>query len=83
MKIKTITFTKILLMFIQKLSKVKSYTRSLVLLDFLSLGSHGSVVLGQVVCELLVRRLGENCLLPQVRRQVCVGVCDGSIGCLG
>ena len=55
----------------------------LVLLDFLALRANGSVVLDQVVCELLVGRLGEDSLLPQVRGQVGVGVGDGSVGGLG
>ena len=42
------------------------------------------VVLGQVVCKLLVWRLGEDSLLPQIRGQVavCVGnSCISSLGC--
>ena len=57
--------------------------RVLVLLDFLFLGAHGPVILDQVVGELLVRRLGEDGLLPQIRGQVGVGVSDGSVGGLG
>ncbi len=41
------------------------------------------MVLDQVVCELLVGRLSEDSLLPQVRGQVGVGVGDGSVGGLG
>lgn len=41
------------------------------------------MILGQVVCELLIRGLGENSLLPQVRRQIGIGVSDGSVGGLG
>ena len=55
----------------------------LVLLDLLLLNTHGLVVLGQVVSELLVGRLLEDGLLPQVGSQV--GVCggNGSVGSLG
>jgi len=55
----------------------------LVLLDFLFLSSHGLVRLRQVVAELLVGRLGEHSLLPQVWSQVGIGLGDGSVGGLG
>ena len=48
----------------------------------LSLARLAGVVLGQVICELLVWRLGESSLLPQVRGQVRIGVGNGSICCL-
>ena len=38
------------------------------------------MVLGEVVAELLVRRLGEEGLLPQVGGQVGVGLGDSGIG---
>ena len=38
--------------------------------------------LGQEVCELLVGRLGELCVRPEVRAQITVRVGDGSKGCL-
>ena len=49
----------------------------------LSLGSSGSVVFGQKVGKFLVWRLGENGFLPQIRGQVGVRLCNGSISCLG
>jgi hypothetical protein len=55
----------------------------LVLFDFLALGGHRPVVLGQIVGELLVRRLGEHSLLPEVGRQVGVRVADGRVRRLG
>merc|ERR1711937_402038 len=39
------------------------------------------MVLGQIVGELLVWGLGENCFLPQVWSEVTVGLGNGSIGC--
>ena len=39
--------------------------------------------LGQVVGELLVGRLGEDGLLPQIGGQVGVGLGDGGVGSLG
>merc|ERR1711902_2563 len=42
----------------------------LVLLDLLLLHTHRLVVLGEVISELLVGRLLEDCLLPQVGGQV-------------
>ena len=55
-----------------------------VLLDFLLLGGgDGSVVLGQMVGELLVGRLGEHGLLPQVGSEVSVGLTDGGVCGLG
>jgi len=57
--------------------------RSLVLLDFLLLSRHWLVRLGQVVAELLVGRLDENGLLPQVGSQVGVGLGNSSVGSLG
>ena len=56
---------------------------SLVLLDLLLLSADGPVVLGEVLCELLVRRLGEEGLLPQIRGQVGVRLGDGGVGSLG
>merc|ERR1719483_891382 len=41
------------------------------------------VVLRQEVCELLVGRLGEDSLLPEVGGEVTVGLGNGSVGCLG
>ena len=41
------------------------------------------MALGQVVAELLVWRLGEHGLLPQVGGQVGVGLGDGGVGGLG
>jgi len=61
---------------------VSSY-HCLVLLDFLSLDTNGSVVLGQIFCELLVGRLLEDGLLPQIRSQVGIGGGHSSVGCLG
>merc|ERR1719495_2497351 len=49
----------------------------------LLLNTSGAVVLSQEVSELLVGRLGEDSLLPEVRGEVTVGLGDGSIGCLG
>ena len=54
-----------------------------VLLDLLLLGTDGTVVLGEVVAELLVRRLGEEGLLPQVGGQVGVGLGNGGVSGLG
>lgn len=54
---------------------------SLVHLLFLSLSGLAGVVLGQVVGELLVWRLGEGSLLPQVRGQVRISVGNGNVGC--
>ena len=56
---------------------------SLVLLHLLSLHTNRSVVLGQVVGELLVWRLLEHGLLPQVWCQVGVGGGHSSVGSLG
>jgi hypothetical protein len=55
----------------------------LVLLDLLLLGLYGPVVLGEVLAVLLVGRLGEARLLPQVGGQVLVGLGDGGVGRLG
>lgn len=53
-------------------------------LDRLSpLHRHPGVSLGQMVSELLVGRLCEDGLLPQVRGQVAVGLGDGIKGGLG
>lgn len=54
---------------------------SLVHLLFLSLSRLAGVVLGQVISELLVWRLGEGSLLPQVRGQVRISVGNGNVGC--
>merc|ERR1711878_28362 len=54
-----------------------------VLLDLLSLDTNSLVVLGQPVGELLVGRLLEHGLLPQVGGQVGVGGSHSSIGRLG
>lgn len=54
---------------------------SLVHLLLLSLSGLAGVVLGQVISELLVWRLGEGSLLPQVRGQVRIGVGNGSVCC--
>ncbi len=53
------------------------------MLLFLPLGAHRLVVLGQEVCELLVGRLLEHSLLPQVGGEEGVGVRDGGIRRLG
>ena len=55
----------------------------LILLLFLSLNSYRPVVLGQEVGELLVGRLLEDSLLPQVWGKVGVGGRDSSVGSLG
>ena len=55
----------------------------LVLLNLLSLDTNSLVVLGQPVGELLVGRLLEHGLLPQVGGQVGVGGSHSSIGRLG
>ena len=55
----------------------------LVLLDLLSLHTDSLVVLLKPVGELLVRRLLEDGLLPQVGGQVGVGGGHGSVGSLG
>ena len=57
--------------------------QALVLLNLLALRTNRSVVLGQVVCELLVWGLGEDSLLPQVWSQVRIGLGNGSIGSFG
>ncbi len=57
--------------------------KGLILLDFLLLGTNGPMILDQVVCELLIGRLGEDSLLPQVGCQVGVGVGDSCIRSLG
>merc|ERR1712037_639067 len=49
----------------------------------LLLNTSGAVVLRQEVSELLVGRLGEDSLLPEVGGEVTVGLGNGSIGCLG
>jgi len=41
------------------------------------------VVLGQEVSVLLVGRLHEHSLLPEVGGQEAVGLGDGGVGCLG
>ena len=51
----------------------------LVFLLLLLLCSYGTVVLGEEVCELLVRALLEHGLLPEVWGQVGVGLGDGSV----
>ena len=56
---------------------------ALVLLDLLLLHTNGLVVLGEIISELLVRRLLEDGLLPQVGGQVGVGGGHSGIGCLG
>ena len=55
----------------------------LILLLFLPLISERLVVLGQEVCVLLVGRLHEHSLLPQVGGEEGVGLADGSVGGLG
>merc|ERR1719367_140044 len=62
---------------------VPSYSGVLVLLDLLFLSADRAVVLLQVVRVLLVRRLLEEGLLPQVRGQVGVGLGDGGVRGLG
>merc|ERR1719367_719446 len=57
-------------------------TKQLVLLLLLSLESKGFVVLGEEVGVLLVGRLLEHGLLPQVGSQEGVGLRDGGISCL-
>merc|ERR1719458_528389 len=56
---------------------------SSVLLGLLLLDANGAVVLPKVLRVLLVRRLLEEGLLPQVRGQVGVGLADGGVGGLG
>merc|ERR1711872_1198417 len=43
----------------------------------------GIVMLSQEISELLVRRFLEGSFLPQIRRQVRVGLGDGSVSCFG
>merc|ERR1719367_682106 len=62
---------------------VPSYSGVLVLLDLLFLSADRAVVLLQVVRVLLVRRLLEEGLLPQVRGKVGVGLGDGGVRGLG
>eukprot|EP00091_Calanus_sinicus_P015551 TRINITY_DN3391_c0_g1_i7.p1 TRINITY_DN3391_c0_g1~~TRINITY_DN3391_c0_g1_i7.p1 ORF type:complete len:167 (-),score=26.95 TRINITY_DN3391_c0_g1_i7:63-563(-) len=62
---------------------VELHQQVLVLLGLLLLHAHGPVVLGQEVSELLVGRLLEDSLLPQVWGQIGVGGGDSSIGGLG
>ena len=50
---------------------------------FLSLASQGFVVLGEEVGVLLVGRLGEHCLLPQVRSEEGIGPSNSCVGGLG
>ena len=56
---------------------------SSVSLGLLLLDADRLVTLGQVVAVLLVGRLDEHGLLPQVGSQVGVGLGDGSVGGLG
>merc|ERR1711934_301383 len=51
--------------------------------SLLLLNPSSAVVLRQEVGELLVGRLGEDGLLPEVGGQVTVGLSNGSVGCLG
>ena len=51
----------------------------LILFDFLSVHSHWTMILLQVVAEFLVWRLGENSFLPEVWCQVGVSCCNGSV----
>ena len=55
----------------------------LVLFDLLALRTDGLVIFNQVVGELVVGRLGEDSLLPQVGSQVGVGAADSSVRRLG
>ena len=55
----------------------------LVLLDLLSLDTNSLVVLLEPVCELLVGRLLEYGLLPEVGSQVGIGGSHSSVGGLG
>merc|ERR1719351_714354 len=56
---------------------------SFCILSAISGNSLAAVVLGQVVSEPLVWRLGEDCFLPQIWCQVAVGLSNGSVRCLG
>merc|ERR1740128_1272376 len=60
-----------------------SFLSWLVSPGFLLLNTGSAVVLRQEVGELLVGRLGEDGLLPEVGGKVAVGLGDGSVGCLG
>merc|ERR1719400_1498194 len=51
--------------------------------SLLLLNTSGAVVLRQEVSELLVGRLGEDSLLPEVGGEVTVGLGNGGVGCLG
>merc|ERR1712168_675523 len=51
--------------------------------SLLLLNTSSAVVLRQEVCELLVGRLGEDSLLPEVGCEVTVGLSNGGVGCLG
>lgn len=62
-------------------SVYKPLFQCLVHLLLLSLSGLAGVVLGQVISELLVWRLGEGSLLPQVRGQVRISVGNGSVCC--
>jgi len=65
------------------LNRLLISTKQLVLLLLLSLESQRFVVLGEEVGVLLVGRLLEHGLLPQVGSEERVGLADGSIGSLG
>jgi len=56
---------------------------NLISLGFLLLGASGTVVLGQEVTVVLVGRVDEYGLGPQVRGKIGVSLGDGSIGGLG
>merc|ERR1740128_1634386 len=60
-----------------------SFLSWLVSPGFLLLNTGSAVVLRQEVGELLVGRLGEDGLLPEVGGKVAVGLGDGGVGCLG
>merc|ERR1719402_2138154 len=57
--------------------------RASVSLLFLFLCSNRAMVFGQEVGELLVRRLLEHGLLPEVWCEIRVGLGDGGVCCLG
>merc|ERR1711973_606137 len=58
---------------------LQTHVNSLILFLLLSLESKGFVVLGEEVCVLLVGRLLENCLLPEVRSEEGISLANSSI----
>ena len=61
------------------ISRRRNNINYLILLDFLSVHGHWTMILLQVVAEFLVWRLGENSFLPKVWCQVGVSCCNGSV----